>query len=70
MVEGKGTGPTTFLVEHKLTTKQSLTLQGSWLSKITKEALENGRQPALCVVIGGERWYMVPEYIFNALLEE
>jgi len=47
-----------------------VTLKWEWLSKITKEALGSGRQPALCLVIGGEKWYMVPEHIFDQLLED
>mgnify|MGYP007011023522 FL=1 len=57
-------------MEHKLATGKSVTLKWEWLSKITKEALGSGRQPALCLVIGGEKWYMVPEHIFDQLLED
>lgn len=59
-----------FLLEHKATTSQQITLKHQWLEKITKEALETGRLPVLCLSMCGERWFVVPEYVFDMIPKE
>ena len=58
-----------WLMEHKSTEKESLRLQREWLEKIRLEAVSSGRLPAVFVVIGDERWVMVPEETFDTMEE-
>jgi hypothetical protein len=62
--------PIPWLVEQNSTEKRSLTVQKSWLDKINKEAMSNGRVPLFIMVIGGDRWYAMPEAVFNMMEEE
>jgi hypothetical protein len=55
---------------------KSLTVKGTWLEKITREAVAIGRDPALAFEIPGivdplveKRWVAVPESVMARLLE-
>jgi Holliday junction resolvase len=63
-----------FLIECKQTEKQSLSVKGEWLSKITREAMAAGRTPALSIEIKGiddrlveHDWVAVPMSVFRRL---
>ena len=64
-----------FLIESKSTVSDSLSLQRSWLTKISLEALDAAKYPALSAQfvtpIGDLRtgWVCVPEYVFKMLVE-
>jgi hypothetical protein len=65
------------LMENKATSKGSMSLKLDWLLKITQEALEKRKTPALAIQfvtengepIRGGNWVMVPEYTYNELKE-
>ena len=67
-----------FLVENKTTIHRSLSLKLDWLRKISVEAREEGRAPALAVqFVDSEgvpvrygRWVMVPEDEFKEMTSE
>lgn len=62
-----------FRIESKATANKSLGVKYEWLEKITKEALETNRLPALTVSFvtpGGVEcsngdWVMIPRYLFQ-----
>lgn len=64
-----------FLIESKATNKESLSLKRAWLDKISKEALDTGKDPALIIqfVDGlghtsrGSSWVCIPERVFHEL---
>jgi len=66
------------LVECKRTVKKSLSVQASWLTKISREARSEGKLPALSIefeqdVVGAgteATWIAVPLKVFERLLEE
>lgn len=66
---------TTFLVESKSTVNESLGIKLEWLRKISKEAIDITREPALVIqfVDGAGRtvadgaWVAVPERVFREL---
>jgi hypothetical protein len=67
-----------FLVESKSTQKDSLAIQLSWLVKISHEALNSHKHPALainftndhgCSQVSG-RWVAIPESLFTHLVEK
>lgn len=53
------------LLESKQTDKQSLSIQLTWLQKITDEATQLGRIPLLGIAIGNERWIAVPTWALD-----
>lgn len=64
------------LVENKATSHASMSVKGAWLTKVTKEATAEGRDPALAIEIGAikdplteNRWIAVPESVMARLLE-
>jgi len=66
-----------FLVECKQTKHKSLSVKGEWLSKISREAMAAGKEPALQFEIKGiedtfaERdWIAIPLSVFKRLLEQ
>lgn len=69
---GGGVG---WLVECKRTEKASLALKRAWLVKVAREALVQGKRPALAVAIAGGApaadveadWVLMPLSIFTAL---
>jgi hypothetical protein len=59
-----------FLVECKRTDKKSIVLHAEWLEKIFREALEQGRYPAVEVEIGGaerhaRKWVLIPSALWD-----
>ncbi len=66
-------GEKEFLVEAKQTGKASISIKWSWLKKISREAEDNGCEPALAIEIkGGEvdsttdrDWVMIPVRVFE-----
>lgn len=61
-----------FLIECKRTDSASLRVTAEWLAKITKEAVEAGRFPALHFSLGGapeasRDWVIVPLHVFCAM---
>lgn len=69
LVEGSGSGVETWLQEMKTTDAKQLTVKQQWLEKLKKEAQSNGRLPLFIMVLGGERWFCVPEAVFDGLSE-
>jgi hypothetical protein len=69
---GGGVG---WLVECKRTEKASLALKRAWLVKVAREALVQGKRPALAVAIAGGApaadveldWVMMPLSCFVAI---
>lgn len=68
--------PDRFLIECKQTEKKSLRVQGQWLSKITREAMAAGKEPALEFEIQGyedpqleKEWIAIPLSVFRRLQE-
>lgn len=67
-----------FLTECKTTEKGSISVKWDWLTKITKEAVEVGKEPALAIAIRGGRecfltdkdWVMVPARVLERLVSE
>ncbi len=65
----------TFLVEAKSTIYASMVVKHDWLLKVSKEALDISREPALIVQFVDTRglpvpegsWVMVPERVFKEL---
>lgn len=59
------------LIECKRTDKKSMSVKGEWLVKITKEAVEADRYPALYLTIDGvnpsQEWIMLPASVFEQL---
>lgn len=49
------------LIENKRTDKQQLILKAEWLDKIRREALIEGRIPAVGIEISGREWVLVPK---------
>ena len=77
-VVAAGTSETAgWLVECKRTDKASLAIKREWLVKVTREALVQGKRPALSVEIGGGAlandvegtWVAVPLSAFVALTQ-
>lgn len=64
-----------FLIESKSTVCDSLSIQRSWLTKISLEALDAAKYPALAIQfvtpLGELRtgWVCIPEYMFKTLVE-
>jgi hypothetical protein len=63
-----------FLIECKQTIHASLSVKGEWLSKITREAMAAGKEPALAIEIKGHddaamepHWVAVPLSVFKRL---
>jgi len=64
-----------FLVENKSTEHRSISLKFDWLEKISVEAREEGRAPALAIQFVDKdgqsvrrgRWVLIPEDEFNEL---
>jgi len=52
-----------FLVECKLTKKQSFSLTRNTWEKIRREAMLTGKLPAMHLDIAGLRLYVIPEYL-------
>jgi Holliday junction resolvase len=48
------------LIESKSTEAQSIRVKREWLRKITDEALQMGRVPALALTIQDEQWLAIP----------
>lgn len=67
-----------FLVENKSTEHKSVSIKLEWLDKISREARELGKDPALSIQfvdkqgnpLRGGRWVLIPEDEFNGFLEE
>lgn len=67
----------TFLVENKTTEHRSISLKLDWLEKVSEEARQEGREPALAIQfvdkLGNStrtgRWVMIPEDEFYELHE-
>lgn len=64
-----------FMIECKGTGKASLSVKGAWLEKITKEAMAEGKEPALQFEILGidpsiaeQEWVAIPQSVFLRLL--
>lgn len=63
-----------FLIESKSTTSESLSIKMEWLDKITNEALDAAKNPALSIQfvndLGAPRkaWIAIPEYVFKILV--
>jgi Holliday junction resolvase len=66
-----------WLIECKRTEKASLALQRAWLVKVAREALVQGKRPALAVAIAGGApagdvevdWVLLPLSSFTALTQ-
>jgi len=64
-----------FLVEHKATERESMSLRFEVLAKIGGEAVAEGKTPALQIVFctgsgrprRGGSWIMVPEHVFEEM---
>jgi hypothetical protein len=80
MVGAKGDGELgDFLLELKSTTAQSIAISVGWLSKISQEALNKGKTPAVVISFVmpdgspqmkvNSEWVMVPRYVFVAYNE-
>jgi len=65
-----------FLREAKATKKDSISLRGKWLRKITEEALAVGRTPLVEVRLEDAQfpcptdWVLIPAMDFQALVEQ
>jgi hypothetical protein len=63
------------LLESKSSTNASMSVKHDWLAKISMEARQEGKSPALSVTfITGDgqpvkdgAWVMIPEYLFREL---
>lgn len=68
---------TDFLVENKATEHRSISIKLDWLDKISREAREEGKAPALSFQfvdkqghsVRGGRWVMIPEDEFKEMTE-
>jgi len=66
-----------FKIENKATIHRSMKLDLDWLLKVSQEALEVGKTPALSIQFVDSqgtslkrgRWVMVPEDVFSQLIE-
>lgn len=60
-----------FLIDSKETGSRSLVVSGKMLSKISREARESGKQPALVLTMGqvplgvSKQWALVPYKVFK-----
>lgn len=67
-----------WLLENKSTVNFSVSLKLDWLLKISQEALEKGKYPALCIQFthqsglprNGGSWVLMPESVFKELQSE
>lgn len=59
-----------FLIECKTTDKNSFRLELAVLRKIQMEAIAEGKDPAVCIDIGGVEYFVVPGYVFRNLTGE
>ncbi len=66
--------PIRFLFEAKQTEKKSLSIKAEWLGKITREAMQQGLEPALHIEIQGytdpqleTTWVAVPFSVFRRM---
>ena len=66
--------PLRFLFEAKQTDKKSMSVKGEWLAKITREAMQQGVEPALHIEIKGftdpqleTTWVAVPFSVFRRM---
>lgn len=68
-----------FLVENKSTEHKSIALKYDWLSKISREAICEGRDPALAIqfvdkfghpIAKDATWVMVPERVFKEIIDD
>jgi len=74
-VVAEARGAVGWLVECKRTEKASLALKRAWLVKVAREALVQGKRPALAVAIAGgapaadveSDWVLIPLSSFTAL---
>jgi hypothetical protein len=65
-----------WLIEAKATEKDSMSVQLDWLAKITGEASQDHKTPALTVTfVTGDgkprkrgKWVMIPEHVFEELI--
>lgn len=69
--------PDRFLIECKQTEKASMSIKGSWLAKITREAAAVGREPMLEFEIQGcddpmleRQWVALPMSVFKRLTDD
>ena len=74
-VNEAGFQSTSFLIECKQTIHASLRVEGKWLAKITREAAQAGREPALEFEILGcddpmleREWIAVPMSVFRRMI--
>jgi hypothetical protein len=66
------------LLEAKSTTTDSMGLKFEWLSKISREAVREGKSPALMISFVGQdgrpfmngEWVCVPRHVWDAKLRE
>lgn len=62
------------LIEAKRTDKGSISIKGSVLDKITREAMANGKVPAVAIEVATELatrdWLLLPATLAERLLEE
>jgi len=66
-----------FLVENKATCNRSISLKLDWLDKISREARDEGRTPALSLQfvdsngtpVSHGRWVMIPEDEFKEMTQ-
>lgn len=64
-----------FLIECKRTDGKSIRLTKQWLEKISKEALEAGKHPAMVITIGtietfDEDWLIIPLRLVDSFTKE
>ena len=66
--------PLKFRGECKRTDKKSMSIKGSWLGKITREAMAEGKEPCVIISIDGDRdpmaerdWVLMPVSVFKRL---
>jgi hypothetical protein len=65
------------LMESKATIKDSIAIKLEWLAKISREATDSSRSPALSITYvdqDGEprkfgKWVMIPEFLFKEINE-
>ena len=77
VVAAGSAGTAGWLVECKRSEKASLAIQRAWLVKVTREAMVQGKRPALSVEIAGgapahdveQTWVAVPLSAFVALMQ-
>lgn len=59
-----------FLIDSKLTGKETYKLDANTLDKIRDEALSMGKIPALSVEVGGEQYVVLRDKDFQAIRKE